>query len=163
MRKHDLLRVRYFIYCLFHRDGYAHAKYIKKFNGIRSIGENCFFQPFNLPADGKHISMGDNVVVASNVSFICHDVIHKMLNHSLNYSDEKYNTYWADIIIENNVFIGDHAIILPGVVIGSNTIIAAGAVVVHDVKSGVIVGGVPARVIGTVEELAKKRIGKEDD
>lgn len=86
MRKHDMLRVRYFMYCLFHRSGYAHAEYIKKHNGIRSIGEHCFFQPFNLPADGKHISFGNNVVVASNVSFICHDVIHLMLNNSPKYS-----------------------------------------------------------------------------
>lgn len=45
------------------------------------MGENCFFQPYNLPADSKFIRLGNNVVVASNVNFVCHDVIHHVLNH----------------------------------------------------------------------------------
>ena len=82
--KLDNLRVRYFMHCLFHRSGYEHGKFLKAHNAFHSIGENFFFQPYNLPADAKYIRFGNNVVVASNVTFICHDVIHNMLNNRKN-------------------------------------------------------------------------------
>ncbi len=80
MKRFDFIRIKYFFYCLFKRSGFDHAKYIKKHNCFHAMGENCFYQPYNLPADSKFIRFGDNVVVASDVSFICHDVIHHVLN-----------------------------------------------------------------------------------
>jgi len=50
--------------------------------------------------------------------------------------------------IENDVWVGAHAIILPGVTIGHGAVIGAGAVVTRDVPPGSIVAGVPARQIG---------------
>ncbi|MGG4040958.1 DapH/DapD/GlmU-related protein [Bacillus smithii] len=58
----------------------------------------------------------------------------------------------------NNVFIGANSIILPNVRIGSNVIVAAGSVVTKDVCDGVIVAGVPARVIGKFNDVYLKRI-----
>lgn len=81
MKRFDFIRVKYFFYCLIKRSGFDHAEYIKKHNCFRAMGENCFYQPYNLPADSKFIRFGDNVVVASDVSFICHDVIHHVLNN----------------------------------------------------------------------------------
>lgn len=120
------------------------------------MGENCFFQPFNLPADSKLIRLGNNVVVASDVSFICHDVIHHVLNNLQN-RGEGYRVYWDTIDIKDNVFIGANTTVLAGVTIGPNAIVAAGAVVNSDVPEGTIVGGVPARVIGKFEDLRLKR------
>ncbi len=51
------------------------------------------------------------------------------------------------IRIENDVWLGANVTVLPGVVIGEGSVVAAGAVVAHDVPRGVLVGGVPARVI----------------
>jgi acetyltransferase-like isoleucine patch superfamily enzyme len=73
----DRLRVRYFLHCLFHRNGYEHREFLRKHNAFHGAGKNFFFQPYNLPANARYIRFGNNVVVASNVSFICHDVIHK--------------------------------------------------------------------------------------
>ena len=81
MKKFDFIRMKYFLYCLVKRSGFDHAKFIKKYNCFHTMGENCFFQPYNLPADSKFIRLGNNVVVASNVNFVCHDVIHHVLNH----------------------------------------------------------------------------------
>lgn len=59
--------------------------------------------------------------------------------------------------INENVFIGAGARILLGVSVGPNAIVAAGAIVNKDVLPGTVVGGVPARVIGSFEDLMKNR------
>jgi len=61
-------------------------------------------------------------------------------------------TFEKEVVIKNNVYIGAGAIVLIGVAIGENAIIGAGAVVTKDVDANVVVGGVPARAIGTREE-----------
>ena len=55
------------------------------------------------------------------------------------------------IILGKNVWVGASAIFLPGVTVGDGAIVAAGAVVNHDVPARTIVGGVPARVLKTIE------------
>lgn len=63
------------------------------------------------------------------------------------------------VVIGDDVWIGTGAIILPGVKVGSRSIVAAGAVVAEDVPSDVLVGGVPARVI---RNLLPHQIRKEN-
>jgi carbonic anhydrase/acetyltransferase-like protein (isoleucine patch superfamily) len=60
------------------------------------------------------------------------------------------------IDIKDDVFIGIGSIVLPGVTIGPNAIVAAGAVVTVDVQEGDIVGGVPAKKIGRVIDYVTK-------
>ncbi|MEO7106193.1 MAG: DapH/DapD/GlmU-related protein, partial [Rhodoferax sp.] len=60
------------------------------------------------------------------------------------------------IDICDNSFIGHGAIVMPGVTIGPNSIVSAGTVVTKDVPPGMIVGGVPGKVIGTTEELVRR-------
>lgn len=59
--------------------------------------------------------------------------------------------------MKDNVFIGANTTILTNVTIGSNVIIAAGSLVNKDVPDGKIVAGVPAKVIGEVNDLAEER------
>ena len=56
----------------------------------------------------------------------------------------------SPIHIEKNVWIGSNSTILPGVTIGKNAVVAAGAVVTKDVSENTVVGGVPARIIKTI-------------
>jgi acetyltransferase-like isoleucine patch superfamily enzyme len=60
------------------------------------------------------------------------------------------------ITVGNNVFIGYGSIILPGVTIGDNVVIAAGSVVSRAIPSNCVAGGVPARVIKSLEDYRQK-------
>jgi len=122
---------------------------------FKSVGENFFFQPRIIPDEPKLISFGNNVTVASGVTFVTHDVIDKVLN-KMNY-DINFNYYAAPIEIGNNVFIGCNVTILPDVKIGNNVIIAAGSIVTKDVPDNIIVGGNPAKEIGKFDDYIKAR------
>lgn len=62
----------------------------------------------------------------------------------------------------DNVFIGCNSTILYGVKIGPNAVVAAGSLVTKDVPPGSVVAGVPARVIGSFEDLYNKRINESE-
>ena len=62
------------------------------------------------------------------------------------------------VIVEDGVVIGANALVLDGCRIGEGSVVAAGAVVVDDVPAGVVVAGVPARVIKSVAETAAEKI-----
>lgn len=61
------------------------------------------------------------------------------------------------VIIEDDVLIGANAVVLEGVRVGKGSVVAAGAVVVSDVPAGVVVAGVPAKVIKRKDEVASSK------
>lgn len=99
------------------------------------INENVFIQGANI---------GDNVLIAPYVAILSVSHIHDQIGLPIALQGE---TEPAPPQIGNGVWLGRNAIIMPGIYIGDNSIIAAGAVVVKDVPKNVIVGGVPARII----------------
>ncbi len=131
------------------------TNYLIKKNVFKSVGENFFFQPRIIPDEPRLISFGNNVTVASGVTFVTHDVIDKVLN-KMDYNFN-FNYNCAPIYVGNNVFIGCNVTILPNVKIGNNVIIAAGSVVTKDVLDNTIVGGNPAKKIGEFENYVKER------
>ena len=68
----------------------------------------------------------------------------------------KYVCRYGKIEVHDNVYIGAGVIINFGVTIGKNCIVAAGAVVTHDVPAGSVVAGIPAKIIDTYENAKKK-------
>ena len=125
------------------------------------------FPPFTTDC-GKNIRVGKNVFINSGCRFqdqggitlgdetlVGHNVVFATLNHGFA-PEDRGPTYPKPIRTGKKVWIGANATILPGVTIGDHAIVAAGAVVTKDVPANVIVGGVPAKVIGIVGGGDKK-------
>jgi acetyltransferase-like isoleucine patch superfamily enzyme len=90
--------------------------------------------------DGRaKLTIGSHVDTASEVMIY-------NAEHDINSSS--FSARVEPVVIEDYVFIGPRAIILPGVTVGKGAIVGAGAVVTKDVPSFALVGGVPAKVIG---------------
>lgn len=105
------------------------------------IGTGCSIAEFVHIWGGGGVTIGDYTLIASHVviTSLTHD------KHATRYRDSLLR---APVVIENNVWIGAGAIILPGVLIGRGAIVGAGAVVTRDVPPGAVVFGVPARELG---------------
>lgn len=131
------------------------GKILKKYNYFHKTGNSFYYHPTKLPSEGKLISFGDNVKIATNVRFITHDIINSVFEYSD--SGEKLPFYMGPIEIGDNVMVGADAIIMYGSKIENNSIIAAGSVVVNHVKEGTVVGGNPAKEIGKTKELIERR------
>lgn len=130
------------------------AEYIKKHELFYHVGKNCSVMFRKMPLYPKLISLGDNVRIASQVSFVTHDGIHRMINNCV--QGEKLIENIGCIDIRDNVFVGSNTTILPGVSIGPNTIIGAGSLVNRCVGTGVY-GGVPVKYLCSWEEFLEKR------
>jgi acetyltransferase-like isoleucine patch superfamily enzyme len=128
-----------------------YAEFLRYQGGLHAIGDHCLINPDVVITDPEYVSLGNNVCLSSCV-LIGHDGSIAVLNRAYN----KKLDFVGKIDIKDNVFIGYGAIILPGVTIGPNSIIAAGAVVTKDVPEGQIVGGVPAVHISYIEDLVLK-------
>ena len=107
------------------------------------IGKNVFINFDCVFLDLGGITIEDNVLIAPKVSLLSegHPVA----------PNERESLVPGHIHIKKNAWIGAGATILPGVTIGENAVVAAGAVVSKDVSDNTIVGGVPAKVIKAIE------------
>jgi acetyltransferase-like isoleucine patch superfamily enzyme len=98
---------------------------------------------------GKHITICDDVVLGDGVRIFCHEGA----------TIERNGLMWvAPVYIGERAYIGACSVILPGVTIGADAVVAAGAVVAEDVKPGTIVAGTPAKQIGLTKDLDMKHV-----
>lgn len=135
-----------------------------RLTGKRMDSSFRMFPPFYTDF-GKNITIGRDVFINSGCHFqdqggitigdgsmIGHNVVLATINHDLSPLKHRENHY-APIVIEDHVWIGSNATILPGVTVGQWSVVAAGAVVSKDVEAYTIVGGVPAREIRKVKKV----------
>lgn len=119
---------------------------------------------------GKNITIGKDVFINSGCHFqdqggitigdgslIGHNVVLATINHDLNPENGRKNHY-APIHIGAHVWIGSNATILPGVSVGDWAVVGAGAVVTKDVPPFTVVGGVPARILKTLEGHSENEV-----
>lgn len=128
-----------------------YANYLKNWGGFQSVGENCSINTGASFTDPAYVRIGNDCVL-SDCTLIGHDAVIHIIEKV--YGKKLDSVGRIDIL--NNCFIGHAAIILPNVSIGPNAVVAAGAVVTKDVPAGVVVGGVPARVLCTLDALFER-------
>lgn len=137
----------YFKYLLFGKNEKVMLDFFRK-RGI-TIGRDCHIHSSILTPEPYLIKIGDKVTIATGVKFITHDnSICKVLT--------EFTDVFGKIEIGDNCFIGAYSIILPGVCLGSDCIVAAGSVVTKSFPSGSIIGGNPAKVISDIYKYREK-------
>ena len=132
-------------------DGDEYGEYLRRHGEFFAMGRQCAVQTTTVFTDPAYVRMGNNVRFAT-CCVLGHNGVIKMLNRAFGVKLDSVGK--SDF--RDNVFIGYGSIILPGVTIGPNAIVAAGAVVTRDVPPNSVVGGVPARRLGTVDDFIKK-------
>ncbi|MFL5740093.1 MAG: DapH/DapD/GlmU-related protein [Flavisolibacter sp.] len=118
------------------------APFFTNFGRFIRIGKNVFINHACSFLDMGGITLEDHVLIGPKANLITE-------NHPLNASDRRA-LICKPIVIKRNAWIGAAATVLPGVTIGENAVVAAGAVVSKDVPSNTIVGGIPARFIKAI-------------
>ncbi len=113
------------------------------------INMNCTF------VDNNRIEVGNNVLIASNVQIYTATHPTKaseriVQNWNENSGEGYCRVYALPVKIEDNVWIGGGAILLPGVTVGKNSVIGAGSVVVRSIPANSVAVGNPCRVIKTL-------------
>ena len=112
--------------------------------GYKNISSSAIIES-NLNLDRVHpkgIFVGKNTLIASRATILAHEHVKR--------DDRDFRNPWVtNTYIGENCFIGISAIILPGVNVGDEVIVAAGAIVTKDVPSNCIVAGNPAKIIRT--------------
>lgn len=134
--------------------GAEYALFLQRWGGFVHVGRDCFIMREANITDPYLTYIGNNVML-SCCNIFCHDGSINMLSRGYNVKLDRV----APVKLLDNVFVGHGAIVLPGVTVGPNAIIAAGAVISKDVPPNTIVGGNPAGVIGKIDELVKKLEG----
>jgi len=130
------------------------ARWVLTRQGIRFMGlprwisSKAYFDP----GQGG-ITIGDEVVISHYARVLTHDFsLDRIAHHRGEVDDRLELVRMAEVRIGAHVFIGMGATIMPGVTLGECSIVGAGAVVTKDVPAFAIVGGVPARQIGTAHQ-----------
>jgi acetyltransferase-like isoleucine patch superfamily enzyme len=126
------------------------AEYLRRHGGLHSIGEDCHISPRAGLFDRAYIRIGNNVWI-DDCFIVGHDGTIGMINVAFDVRLDKV----GKVDIRDNVAIGIGASILPGVTIGPNAVVCAGSVVGRDVPPNSVVSGVPAKVVGKLDEMVE--------
>ncbi len=120
-----------------------------------SIGENCIISTKSFGSEPFLISLGNNVHITKGVQFVNHDGGVHVFRHKIKEFD-----VFGKITIGDNTYIGNNAIILPGVSIGKDCVIGANSVVTKSIPDQCVVAGNPARFISSTDEYYQKILHK---
>jgi acetyltransferase-like isoleucine patch superfamily enzyme len=126
------------------------AEYLRRHGGLYHLGVDCSLLPSTNIIDPQYTWIGDRVCLG-NCTLICHDGSIEVLYNRLGVRLDRI----GPVIIKNDVYIGEGAIILGGTTIGEGAIIGAGSVVRKSVPAGSVVLGNPAKVVAKVDDLIR--------
>ena len=116
-----------------------------------SLGDRVFINYDCIFLDVAPITIGDRVLIAPRVGLYTagHPLVPEARAVDLEFG--------RPIVIEDGVWLGGGAVVLPGVTVGAGTVVAAGAVVTRDLPAGVLAAGNPCRVVRPLDEADRAR------
>lgn len=120
-----------------------------RLKGVK-IGEKCSIASRYIGTEPYLIEIGDHVQITSGVKIFTHGA-----GWVLREDIPDFDAF-GRVVIGNNVYVGNDAMIMPGVTIGDNVVIGAGAVVTKSVPAASVVAGNPARIIGDYFSFKEK-------
>lgn len=132
--------------------GEEYAEFVRRHTQLHSCGSGNCILPSTDIVDPEYVRIGSHCVF-STCALIGHDASVSVL--ARRFAGRKFDSV-GKIDIRDNCFLGYGVIVLPGVTIGPDSIVAAGALVNCDVPPGEVWGGIPARRLSSIEELADK-------
>lgn len=118
--------------------------FILKKKGLK-IGTNCRLMTKEIPNNLKMLSIGNHCTITSGV-------VLDTMNNAYRFLCKTDDSYNQTINIKDNCFIGNNAVIMPGVTINNNTVVAAGAVVFESYPANVVLVGNPAKILCSIDE-----------
>jgi acetyltransferase-like isoleucine patch superfamily enzyme len=125
-------------------------------DGVLQVGSGTSMVEVHVAVtENSSVRIGEDCMLANDIDIRTgdsHSVIDTQTGERLNFA--------GDIVIGRHVWIAPHTVVLKGVNIGENSIIATGAVVTKSCEPGVIVGGNPARVIKTGVSWKRERVSR---
>jgi acetyltransferase-like isoleucine patch superfamily enzyme len=107
--------------------------------GHLEIGNNVFINYGSSLVSSSHVKVGDDCLIGTHVMVMDTD-FHRV-------EDKAWDTTGEPIVIEDRVWLGNRSIVLKGVTVGHDSVVAAGSVVTKDVPPRCVVAGVPAKVV----------------
>lgn len=136
-------------------DAFINPPFYCDYGSHIKVGKN-FFANYNCTIiDVAQVTIGDNCQLAPNVAiYTAGHPLHPVSRNSM-------YEYGIEVTIGDNVWIGGNTVILPGVHIGSNTVIGAGSVVTKDIPDWCVAAGNPCRVVKKITEEDKKYYYKD--
>ncbi len=128
------------------RDSTIHAMaMIRPHGGSVRIGDRCSINPFTGLWGHGGLTIGNDVRIGSHCTFVPSNHVFADPDRTI----ASQGSTHLGIVVEDDVWIGTGVRVLDGVTVGHGAVVAAGAVVTTDVAPFTVVGGVPARPIGS--------------
>ena len=127
------------------------AEKLARINGV-NLGTGNFINSNFWSTEPYLITVGNNCQITKGV---------KIFTHGGSMAARvKYPNFdsFGKVVIGDNVYLGTNTLIMPGVKIGNNVMVAAGSVVTNSVPSHVVIGGNPARIICTVDQYIERNL-----
>lgn len=103
------------------------------------------------------VTIGDDVMMGPRCTILTRN--HRIDDVTVSMNQQGFGDY-QPVVIEDDVWIGANVTIMPGVRVGTGSVLAAGAVVAHDVPPFSIVGGVPAKVLRDRRQPPREQVGR---